>query len=274
MQKPKSFATDSTFLPMVSGISEELACHGVDLVLHTSVDDGPVAPYRRLVGKGTLDGYILSGPQPRDARIEFLQSGGTPFVVHGKSSADATYPFCDIDNAGASRLAVELLCDLGHERIALINGPSALAFSTDRRAGFDSGAAARGRRVNPEWIVSGPMSESAGYLAALRMLNRLEHRPTAFVCSSTLVARGVYRAAADSGLQIPADLSVVAHDDDVPDVPAASFNPPLTVTFSPLTDACGPLVEALLAAIKGETANLQRVLIPELIVRQSTGRAS
>lgn len=274
MQKPKSFAADTTFLPMVSGISAELARHGVDLVLHTSLDDDPVAPYRRLVGKGTLDGYILSGPQPGDPRIAFLKEQRVPFVVHGKSSPSASYPYYDIDNAEVSRMAVELLCDLGHTRIALINGPETLAFSADRRTGFEEAMRSRGRKTNPEWIASGTLSESTGYLAALRLLNRLESRLTAIVCSSTLVARGAYRAAADSGLGIPADVSIIAHDDDVPDLPAASFTPSLSATFSPLTDACGPLAETLLASIRGETSDLQTVSRPELFARASTARAS
>lgn len=276
MQKPNSFLADTTFLPMVSGISSELARHGIDLVLHTSVEDEVLAPYRRLVGKGTLDGYILSGPQPDDARIAFLQERGTPFVVHGTSGAQVDYPYVDIDNAEVSRLSVDLLCDLGHTRIALLNGPEHLAFSLDRRIGFEQAMGARGRAVVSEWMSFGLLTENSGYLTSLRLLNRQTQRPTAFVCSSTLVARGVYRAAADSGLRIPDDISVVAHDDDVPDVPSASFVPGLTVTFSPLTDACAPLTEILLVAIRGDgdAATLQRIRRPELIVRNSTGRAS
>ena len=275
MQKPKSFSADSTFLPMVSGISSELAHHGVDLVLHTSVDDDIVAPYRRLVGKGTLDGYVLSGPQPNDPRIAFLQGEGIPFVVHGTSANGVAYPFFDIDNAEVSRLAVELLCDLGHTRIALINGPATLSYSHQRHLGFDRAMKARGRPAVSEWIVHSSVSENDGYLCALRILNRLDQRPTAFVCSSTLVARGVYRAAADSGLSIPADISVISHDDDIPDLLASSFLPSLTTTFSPLTQACAPLAQILLSAIdpnRGLSGDLQQLAHPTLVVRASTGR--
>jgi LacI family transcriptional regulator len=271
VHKPRTLSTDTTFFNVVGGISSELARHGVDLVLHAAVDDDPLAAYRRLVGKGTLDGFILNAPVPDDPRISFLKENGIPFVVHGTAGPGADYPFFDIDNAEASRIAVGLLCDLGHMRIALINGPEHHAFARDRRAGYDDAMLSRGRAVTADIVASGPMTESAGYVAALRMLNGTIERPTAFVCASTLVARGVYRAVADRGLSIPGDVSIISHDDDVPDAPADAFAPPLTTTSAPLTDACAPLAELLIAAIAGVTELLQRTAQPSLVIRRSTG---
>ena len=125
--------------------------------------------------------------------------------------------------------------------------------------------------VTADIVASGPMTESAGYVTALRMLNGTIERPTAFVCASTLVARGVYRAVADRGLSIAGDVSIISHDDDVPDLLADTFTPPLTTTFAPLTDACAPLAELLMAAIAGGQKSLQRTDTPSLGIRRSTG---
>jgi LacI family transcriptional regulator len=274
MQHPRALATDSTFMHVVSGISAALAVRNVDLLLHVSVDSDVVAPYRRLVSKGTLDGFILNAPTPGDPRVAYLESEHIPFVMHGSHSSDAKYPFFDVDNYAVSEMAVQLLCDLGHRRIALLNGPKDLAYAADRMRGFTDTVASRDVNVPEGFVIHGTLTETHGYLSALRTLNgTMGPRPTAYLCASTLIAGGVLRAASDSGLTVPDDLSIIAHDDDVPGLEAAGLSPPLTVTRSALTDACSPLAELLLQAIDGhvQPEALQRTSRPELIVRQSAG---
>jgi LacI family transcriptional regulator len=273
IERPRSLSTDTTFFHVVSGISAALAKSGVDLVLHVAADDDPVEPYRRLLAKGSLDGFILNAPRPDDPRIAFLTAEGAHFVVHGRETPDAAHAYFDIDNGLVSALAVDLLCDLGHERIGLINGPSVMSFAAQRRAAFESTLLRRATPSHPEFIFEGPMTESFGYTMALRALaGTLGPPPTAFVCGSTLSAGGAYRAVEDRGLRVGHDVSIVSHDDDVPDVPATAFSPALTVTRAPLTDACGPLADILLESVRGNVvASLQRVATPDLIVRASTG---
>ncbi len=277
VMKPHALAADTSFFDVVSGISASLARRDVDLVLHVSTDTDDVEPYRRLVAKGTLDGFIINAPQPADLRIAFLEGEGANFVVHGRGTADAAYPYYDIDNSGVSATAVDLLCDLGHRRIALLNGPGELAFAIDRRAGFQAALARRGRATPAPFMIDGPMTEDQGYLMTLRMLSgSLGPVPTALVCGSTLLAAGAMRAAFEQGHSLPTDLSIIAHDDHLPQLSAGSFAVPLTTTSSPLTDACEPLADLLLARIADETdtAVLQRVVEAQLIIRRSTGPAA
>lgn len=193
-------------------------------------------------------------------------------MVHGREDAAAPYPYYDLDNRAVSAVAVEMLADLGHRRIALINGPADYAFARDRRLGFDAALTEHGLVVPPDFVLDGPLDETFGYMSALRLLRgESADRPTAILCSSTLVAHGVYRAAADRGLDIPRDLSVVAHDDDVPDMLPGNFVPRLTVTRSPLAAACEPLAEILLGVIRPEEARgpLQRLARPDFVLGRS-----
>ncbi len=52
---------------------------------------------------------------------------------------------------------------------------------------------------------------AGGHRAALRLLQP-EERPTALFCFADRMAMGVYRAAAELGLSIPGDLSVIGFD--------------------------------------------------------------
>jgi LacI family transcriptional regulator len=162
---------------------------------------------------------------------------------------------------------------LGHRRIALLNGDVALSYATDRLAGFRAAMAQAGLPVPAAFIAAERPSESYGYTAALAMLSgRAGPRPTALVCGSTLIAAGALQAARDIGLSVPGDLSVVAHDDALPQLRAIAFDPALTVTRSPLRDACGPLANHLIDHIDGRPVSaLQTLVHAELIVRGSTG---
>ena len=274
VQKPQDLATDTTFFGVVTGISTCLAERDIDLVLHVAVDEDEVAPYRRLTAKGAVDGFILNTPTINDRRIAYLEQQGAHFVVHGRSDAEVGYAYYDIDNKKVSVLAAELLCNLGHRRIALLNGPAERSYAIDRRLGLAETLASRRLHTPEAFIMSGPLSEHHGYVSALRALSGvLGPAPTAFVCASTLIAVGALRAIADRGLQVPHDISVIAHDDGIPQVRATGFSPTLTVTRSPLTDACAPLAEIIVALTQSSVRPqaVQRVGTPEFIIGGSTG---
>ena len=64
----------------------------------------------------------------------------------------------------------------------------------------------------------------------------------------------------------------MAHDDALPLMRAINFDPPLTVTRSPMRDACIPLANHLLDHIDGTAATLLQTLIrADMIMRKSTG---
>ncbi len=264
---------DRTFLEILTGLTAALAERDVDLVLSVDQGDNPVLAYEKMLERGILDGFILNAPMVDDPRVAFLQERGVPFVVHGQTADDVAYPFYGIDNKAVSRDAVQLLAALGHRRIALLNGVRDFAFAQDRERGFREAISDAGINVPEAFIGEETPSESFGYTKALEMLSgRSGARPTAFVCASTMIAAGVLKAANDLGLSVPADLSIIAHDDALPSFRAVEFDPTLTVTRSPLRDACVPLANHLIDHIDGaEGRGLQTLIRAELIVRNSTG---
>lgn len=267
-------SADQTFFEMLTGLTAALAARDTDLVLavHEEGSD-PIAPYERILERDILDGFILNAPEQDDPRVEFLGKRGIPFVMHGQTSGRVAYPFFGIDNRKVSADAVELLVNLGHRRIALLNGETRHAYAADRVRGFQDALAKAGLTV-PEYFISADVpSEDRAYVQALRMLSA-EFPPTAFICASTLIASGVYRAARDRGLSVGRDVSVVAHDDALPQVRALEFEPALTVTRAPLRDACKPLADHLIDHLGGRPAEeLQTLAEAELIIRGSTGPA-
>ena len=266
-------SADQTFVEILTGLTAGLAARDVDLVLAVDQDPNPVAAYEKMLERDILDGFILNAPVPDDPRVAFLEGAGVPFVMHGQDREAPGYPFYGIDNLAVSSEAVGLLTALGHRRIALLNGSREHAYAVDRASGFQAAMGQAGLAVPGPFLVSDAPSESFGYSQALAML--AGHKgppPTAFVCASTLIAAGVMRAVADRGLSCPDDVSVMAHDDALPQLRAINFTPALTVTRAPLRDACAPLANMLVDHIEGaEARTLQTLIRAELILRGSTG---
>lgn len=268
-------SADQTFVEILTGLTAALAARDTDLVLAVDQEADPVSAYKKMLERDILDGFILNAPVPQDPRVDFLTKAGVPFVMHGQCRNDAAYPFYSIDNQGVSAEAVGLLTALGHKRIALLNGDQGHAYAADRLAGFSAAMRQAELRVPAAFMTNALPSESYGYAQALAMLaGQHGAAPTAFVCASTLIAAGVMQAVEDRGLRVPDDVSIIAHDDALPQTRAINFSPALTVTSAPLRDACVPLANHLIDHINGaEPRQLQTLLRAELILRGSTGPA-
>ena len=271
----RNLLVDPHFVEYLAGLSMGLAERELDLILRHAPAGAQLASYKRLITSGSVDGLVVSAPEVDDPRIAMLTEKQFPFVVHGHVGEAATYGYYDIDNHGAFTRATELLVALGHRRIAFLNGPEGLAFAVQREAAFRTALASRGIHVPPRFVSHSDMSEDAGYNQAARWLSGLHGRaPTAFMCSSTILALGVMRAAGEAGLEIGTDISIIAHDDVLPHLRSEHFSTPLTVTRIPIREAGLALADMIHRRIGGaEPKSLQKTANVDLIVRNYTGAA-
>jgi LacI family transcriptional regulator len=228
--------------------------------------------YRRAVRSARVDAMILSSPLLDDPRISLLRSLNTPFILHGRIAGPMNFPFLDIDNQGAFYKATRLLTDLGHKRIALLNGIAGYNFSEDRENGYRTALAEKGIAPRAALMSGSMMIEQHGYTEAVRMLSaHAAERPSAFLCSSISQAAGVQKAASEKGLVTGKDIALIAHDDRLPDLRAESFDPPLTATQSPIGAAGRRVVELLINHMQQPEAPLPAEIWPvDLVVRTST----
>ena len=262
------------FADFIAGAGEVYSANDYDMVLSVVTDADESDAYRKLRAKGTVDGVIVHGPKINDPRIALLTEIGLPFVVHGRSSdVGAPYSWLDVNNRRAFERATGFLLDLGHRRIALLNGLEDMDFAHRRRAGYAAALQARGLGEDPALMTSSEMTEAAGYEAAARMLAG-QDAPTAFLASSLITAMGVRRAAEDAGLKLGRDLSVVTHDDELSYMRNGSDVPIFTATRSSVREA-GRLAAQMLLDRIAEPMRAERHTLLEatLVVGQSTGPA-
>lgn len=267
----RNIGQDGIFLEVVAGLSAQFSGRGMQFVLHIMAENDPILPtYQKLIGKAMLDGFVLIDPTDQDPRVDFLRKAGLPFVVHGRTCESPDYPYFDIEN---ERLAHELTGHLtarGHRRIAFLNGIAGRSYVTVRQRGYQRALASAGIAPIPALHLNGHMDEAGGLISAVRLFSGDGPRPTAIVCGNVRLANGVYQALASLGLSVPGDVSVVAHDDHLPQLRASAFFPALTVTKSPLRDSWEPLADCLSGAIAGlPLPGLQRIGGYEFIARNS-----
>ncbi|WP_128516704.1 LacI family DNA-binding transcriptional regulator [Tabrizicola thermarum] len=262
------------FADFIAGAGETYSRNDYDMVLSVVPDEEEAQTYRAMKVKGNVDGVIVHGPRENDPRIPLLREVGLPFVVHGRATgATEDYSWLDVNNRRAFQRATEHLLDLGHRRIALVNGLEFMDFAIRRRRGYVDALAARQIAPDPALMASDEMTEVAGFRAAHTMLD-LPDPPTAFVAASMLSGMGVRRAVEGAGLKLGRDVSVIIFDDDLSYMKNGEDRPIFTAMRSSVREAGRLVAEMLLARIANPAAGeVQRLLEAELVEGMSTGPA-
>ncbi len=258
---------DPHFADFLAALTKKLATYENDVVL-TAADSAKT--YQRFATNRKVDGFVISAPKANDERISVLSKLNFPFIVHGRCETDLPYGFFDIDNEGAFYDATKLLLELGHERIALLNGAPDLMFARQRLDGYKRALAEFGMQANPNLIFQNHMTVEYGYKHAEALL-AMDPTPTAFLCSSTLMTLGAQRYIREQGLEVGKDISIISHDDGLSSLKTESFSVALTVTRSPIRDAGSEIADMVMKLVKGAPIkDLQKVVPVDLIVRTST----
>src|SRR5579875_1277197 len=192
-----------------------------------------------------VDGVVLYAPSLRISDEELLERcNGLP-LVRRDYVPTSRLAWVGFDQVYATRMAVEYLLELGHRRIA------AIPPSTD--------------------LINGQFRYTvcSGYEAMVHLLEtRLPF--TAVLVGSDTMALGAMRALHERGLRIPQDVSVLSFDN----AELASFTePPLTTINFDFHEQDSMAVKYLVEILNDPEMKLhQRVLLPDLVVRESTCR--
>lgn len=260
------------FGDFVAGASAVYSNHGYNLLMVRVVNDDEDVIYRRLQHTGAVDGVVIQGPAVQDERITLLNDIGLPYIVHGRASGiQAPYAWLDVNNRRSFQRATQLLIDMGHRKIALLNGLEHMDFAARRRRGFESAFEDAGLQPDPDLMLSAEMTEDFGYRETSRLLSHDIH-PTAFITSSYITALGTRRAIEEKGLKMGQDISVVTHDDEISYLPNGSDLPIFTCTRSSVSKAGAEVAQMLIEQINNPGQDLaNKMLEAELVLGQSTG---
>lgn len=194
----------------------------------------------------------------RSIPLVVLDPTGEP--LHQTPSVGAT-------NWNGGLAATRHLLDLGHRRIAMLSGPAQWPCCRARLDGYRAAMDGAGVPMDPDLVRISTLYVEGG-LADGRELLAMPDPPTAIFAANDLQALGVYEAARQAGVRIPAELSVVGFDD-------LSFTrwsgPPMTTVRQPLEQMGATAARMIIDLAAGQSPDQRRIeLATELVVREST----
>ncbi len=264
---------DSFFMGVFDGMQTELTPHGLDLlVLPCPSRQDKFAYLDRIVSRRLVDGMILSGTEHEDARIDYLQSSGVPFVTLGRTDSRQEFSWVDLDFEGVAEEAVDRLVSQGHRRIAVTTPFGNLNFGLVFKNAFAAALAKHGIAFDPQLVFQTGLGEEDGYELVDLLLDRPEPA-TAIVLLFEAAAIGIYRRMAERNLAPGPDLAIIGFRDEAI---IRHLRPGLTCFELSLNDVGRELARALLPQLQGsgsEASALVQVKVPMgLLARQSDDR--
>ena len=213
--------------------------------------------------KGQVDGLIVMGFE-LDASVESrLEGRGVPTVV--VDAASTLFPVVTCDDEESGRIGAAHLLDLGHRSFGFVRERQLGSYESqaDRRlSGFVAKIEATpGTQLRV--VESDPSFESAR--TAARGLIDSDNRPSAIMAHYDELAVGVLKAAADLGVVVPDELSVVGVDDG----PVAEATD-LTTVRQPFQESGVEAVRLLLSLLERPAAERTVTFLSLRIVERAT----
>ncbi len=257
------------FAAVVKGIEHSVRDQGWSIILgNTEEDPDRELELVRLMLAEQIDGLLITPSQQTEKTLSLLKESHLPFVLLGRHFAAGTADYVVTDDVRGGFLATEYLIKLGHQRIAMINGPLHISSALERLHGYQTALQHYGIKYDEMRVISNALTVNDGYRAA-QLLCAQAPEVSAVFAYSDFVAFGVMKGIWDAGRSIPNDLAVVGYDD-------IEFSPylevPLTTVRIPKQQLGKQAAQILLEKIQNGdgSARHEVKLDVELVIRRST----
>ncbi|MFZ5815964.1 MAG: LacI family DNA-binding transcriptional regulator [Bacillota bacterium] len=256
------------YAEVLRGMSDVASANGLHMLLvNADLSFDKEAEGFALLHEKQVDGIVYTSGVITQGHREILHRLGRPVVLAATYDAVGGFPAVLVDSKTGATMAMTHLLDLGHRRIAVINGPDEdLIAGSPRWEGYREAAAARGLALDPGLVCTGDYRLESGYRAMERLLARPDP-PTAVVAASDLMAIGAINAALDRGVRVPGDLSVVGFDNIWF---SAAIRPALTTVAQPMYEIGATAIRMLITAMSGKTEPVVDWIKPYMVERAST----
>ncbi|KIQ04323.1 MULTISPECIES: LacI family DNA-binding transcriptional regulator [Pseudomonas] len=262
-------ASNPYFAELARGIEDHAERNGYSVILCNSDDDGAKQlRYLRVLLERRIDGLIVATVTRDAAFAQALAAVKLPLMLVDRSLDGVSADRLQIDHEQGGYLATRHLLELGHRRIACIAGPVDTQVAQLRVAGYQRALVEAGLPAAEPTHCA--FTSPAGHATALGLLSG-ETRPTAIFAGNDMIALGVLRAAAERGVRVPQELSLVGFDD----IEVSRYlHPALTTVGQHIGQLGERAAERLLQRVRTPELDAEQWLLePTLMVRESTAVA-
>ena len=221
-------------------------------VYYLNEEENEVKFADRMILERKPEGILFLGSNLEFFRNEF-KNRGVPCVLVTNDGSDLgceNLSSISTDDCTAAEYIIDMLISLGHTKIGIVGGD--MEYSTAAKYRLEGCMRSFEKHGVPFDVMSqyvrGYFSLESGYSAAGRLFRKMPDI-TAIFAMSDVTAIGVMRAAADRGIRIPEDLSLVGFDG----IDIADFLSPRLTTIRQNREAIASRsLDILMGMIKGE----------------------
>ncbi|MHB0868380.1 MAG: LacI family DNA-binding transcriptional regulator [Chloroflexota bacterium] len=263
--------TNPFFAELSRGAEDATSSYGYYLILCNTEDRADTEEkYIRALRERQIDGFLLATGHSADGAARRLIEANHPVVLVNRRMQGVRSGYVVADDTPGARQAVSHLIELGHRRIAHIEGFPEADTAMRRKEAYLAIMSAHGlEKEAQEMTVPGDFTLKAGQ-RAMEQLLQLPEPPTAVFAANDIMALAAITTAREHGLRVPEDLAIVGFND----IALAKLScPTLTTVRTPIYEMGALAAQMLLKRVKGEDLSPAGIVMKtELVVRESSGQ--
>ncbi len=257
------------FAEIIESFKSVVERHGYDILFVSSQVGKMGLSYYGHCRYRKADGVFIINTNHQSDDVRELISSDIPKIAI--DYCDSSIGCVTTDSDKSMALLYNYLYNLGHRNIVYMHGEDKLVTAM-RIKGLEKAMAQKGEKLTPHRLIQSKYySIQGGYASMMQLLSR-SHRPTAVIASDDYSAVGAIKAAYDTGLRVPDDISVVGFDG----IEITQLLSPKLTTIKQDTKGMGiKAAECLIKQIlgfddQGKPENI--ILEPQLLIGESCKR--
>ena len=265
---------DPFFSTLIQALSNAARNQGYQLVLgYVPTDPDTPLKMAQVLDTRYIDGVIVMGDlrDEEHALVAATLENNPAVVALCRGTSPSSFFTINIDNIAGIQVLFQHLYDLGHRQIGFLECGWVVDIAERKQAYLDC-MQNHGLMVETGWIQQADSGMAGGYAAMQAMIDQ-DQRPTAVLAADDLTAVGALKAAQDSGLHVPHDISITGFDD----IEIASYVAPgLTTVRQPIPLLAENAINHLISLMQPTSPDQSEAVIfvqPELVIRGSTNSA-
>ncbi len=253
-----SIEETSYYRRLLIGIEKYCIDNNYDVLISTQRGEMNSFDYLRPYYQRKADGIAILGAKPTNEQYQKIKDDNIPCVVIGDRHPDIKANYIDSDNFNGMFTATKYLIDRGHRKIAYLTGNVRTQNALDRYQGFCSAMDEYNLKIEESWIFPGDFTKEAG-IRTVDAIQLLQDKPTAIICSTDLMALGIYEQSNKKGIKIPDDLSIFGFDGRE----ICNYTiPPLATMYQPLEDMGVEAARLLINQIENNNIEPKHIIFP------------
>jgi LacI family transcriptional regulator len=261
---------NSFYTTIVRGVEDVANQHGRQVIIgNTDENVEKEKAYVDVVVGSRSEGAIVAPAGSTSRHLKRLIDHHVPTVLIDRSVDGFAADVVQGDNVGGATALTNHLLDLGHRRIALVNGDLETSTAQLRAEGFRHALLRAGIEIDERLISSGTWFIDDAERRVQQLMGS-DVPFTAIFAANNFMAIGALRALRTGGRRVPEDVALVCFDEiEV----AAEIDPFLTVMAQPAYTMGRLAMQLLLDRLDGtETGSPREVILPpRLLIRRSCG---